>query len=103
VLERPQRRERLLEAGDDDLEDLDRPVEVFEPLRAEVLRRAGQLLLLVLEKREGRWRDQDLTAVPGRTDARGAMYRKAEVAVGSERRVAGVDSHPHLHHGPFGP
>ena len=93
----------LLEAGDDDLEELDRPVEVFQPLRAEILRRAGQLLLLVLEEREGRWRDQDLTAVAGRADAGGAVHRKPQVAVGRERRVTGVDPHPHSDRGPFRP
>ena len=39
VLERPQRRERRLQAGDDELVDAHRPVEVLQPLRAEVAQR----------------------------------------------------------------
>jgi hypothetical protein len=56
---------------------------------------AAQLVLLVLEQRVGCLRDEDLSAVPGSADAGSTVDGQAEVAVGGDRGVAGVDAHPH--------
>ena len=64
---RAQRREVAVEALDRELVDADRPVEVLQLMRPEVVqRRAVAALLLVLEQRPGRLREQDLAAVARR-------------------------------------
>jgi hypothetical protein len=40
--------------------------------------------------------EQDLSAVPGRTDPRGAMHTDAHVPLLADLRFAGVHAHPHL-------
>ena len=61
---------RLIEA--------DRPVEVLEPLLAEVSQEDVEIvLLLVLEQGLRRLGDEDLPAVPGRTNPCRAVHRRA--------------------------
>ena len=49
---------------------------------------------LVAEQRARRLRKQDLAAVAGRADARGADDVEPEVALVADRRLAGVQAHP---------
>ena len=43
-------------------------------------------------------RDQDLTPVPRRGDARGAVHIDTDIALGSEHRLACVNSHSNSNH-----
>ena len=55
-----------------------------------------KVLLLVLQQRLGRLRDEYLPAVPGRSDARRAMDGKSRVAAVVRDRLACVQAHPDL-------
>jgi len=79
------------------------PVEVLEPLLAEVAEEDVQVLLLVLEQRLRRLRDEHLTTVASGADAGGAVDRQAGIAAVRYNRLAGVDPHPHLHLHPVRP
>ena len=81
-------RARLVEAH--------RPVEVLESLLAQVAQEDVQVLLLVLEQRLGRLRDEDLAAVAGGADACRAVHGEARVAAVGRARLAGVQTHAHL-------
>jgi hypothetical protein len=90
------RRKRLGQPGRGRLVEADRPVEVLEALLAEVPQEDVEVFLLVLEERLGRLRDEDLPAVPGRSDPRRAMDGKSRVAAVVRDRLAGVQAHPDL-------
>jgi hypothetical protein len=62
----------------------------LQPMRAEV---AG---LDPRDERRGRRRQEHLTAVPGRGDAKGADHVEARVALLAEQRDTRVESHAHL-------
>ena len=53
-----------------------------------------ELLLLVLEQRPCRLREQDLPAVAGIADAGGAVDGEPDVLIADERRLARVDADP---------
>jgi hypothetical protein len=53
-----------------------------------------EVLLVVLEQRLGRLRDEDLTAMPGRSDPRRAMDGKSRVAAVVRDGLARVQAHP---------
>ncbi len=63
----------------------DGPLEVLEPLLAEIAEEDVQVLLLVLEERLRRLRDEDLSAVPGGADSRRPMHGEAGVAAVAAR------------------
>ena len=80
----------------DELVDAHRPVEVLQPMRAEVVRRAGQLLLLVLEQRPGRLRDAG-SGRRGRRRRSGRRGGRPARGTGppASRRLARVHADPH--------
>jgi len=73
-------------------------LDVLQVLLAEVadVHAVGQL---VADERAGRLRDEDLTAMPGGADARGANDVQPDVALVADGRLAGVQAHADAHVG----
>ncbi len=88
VLERPQRRELRLEAGCQKLVERLRLRQVLEAVLAEVAR-------LRVREIARRLREQHLPAVRRGGNTRGPVDVEADVVVADDRRLAGVQSHPH--------
>ena len=100
---RSNRREALRQLGPGHLVEAHWPVEVLEPLLAEVAEEEVEVLLLVLEERLRRLGDEHLATVRGSPDARGAVHGEARVAAVGSDRLAGVDAHAHAHLGAVRP
>ena len=60
---------------------------------------ADALGQVVADERAGRLREEDLAAVASRADPRRADDVQPEVALVADRRLAGVQAHPHAHRG----
>ncbi len=88
-------RKRLGEAVGGRLVQTDGPVEILQPLLAQVAQEDVEVLLLVLEQRLGGLGEEDLAAVAGRPDARRAVDRKARVPAVGRDRLPCVEPHPH--------
>jgi hypothetical protein len=99
----PDGRERGREPVGGRLIETNRAVKVFEPLLAEVAKEDVQVLLLVLEERLRRLRDEDLAAVTSGAYSRRPMHGEAGVAAVARDRLARVQAHPHLDLDPVGP
>ena len=91
----PERRERLLEAGADDLRQMLRGIDRPKPVRPEV-DEAERRAHLAGDEVAGRLRDEDLSTVAGRADAGRAMDVDADVPFGGAHRFSGVEAHPIL-------
>ena len=88
-----QRREVRRQPRSNELKDALRVFDVLQLVRAEVDELdVGQLL--VLDDRRGRLREENLPAVPGGHDSRGAVHPEADVVVVRDRRLTGVHAHP---------
>ena len=98
ALQRPRRREALRKAFDEQLVEPERLLEILESLGPEVAHDEARLLpLLVHQQVACRVRDEHLPAVRSRADPRCAVDGDADVAaLAGQRRLAGVDTHPHL-------
>jgi hypothetical protein len=84
----------VLEPGRDELVEMLRLVEVLELVLTEVSQGdVGDGV--VAEQLASGLRDEHLTAVPGRADARRAVDAEADVTLASHGRLARVDAHPH--------
>ena len=92
---RLQRRELARAAVDRQLVDV-LVLDVLQVRLAEVVD-ADALGQLVPEQRARRLRDEDLAAVARRADARRAHDVEPDVALVADRRLAGVQPHPHAH------
>ena len=82
------RRKRVGQAACVCLIEADRPVEVLEPLLAEVSQEDVEILLLVLEQGLRRLRHEDLPAVPRCTDPCCAVHREPGVTAVAARPPA---------------
>ena len=89
-----QRGERGGQSGHVNLGDVLGVVQVLQAVLAEVAE-GGPVGKVVLHQGAGGPGDQDLAAVPGRGDARGAVHVDADVALVREQRLPGVKTHPH--------
>ncbi len=90
----PQRGERIGEAGYHQLPDPLGPIEVLQPVFAEIpdVETGGQT---VLHERVRGLRQQHLTAVSRGTQPGGAMHSEPDETVGPRGWFGGVDAHPH--------
>ena len=66
-----------------------RRTQILQPVLAQITQRHGRV-----EKRLGRLRDEDLSAVAGAHDAGSAVDVHADVALVAHNRLAGVHTHP---------
>jgi hypothetical protein len=99
--QRPRWREHLVAVRAGELVEPLGPVEVLQPVMAEVVqhRHAG----LGAHGGQGGGRDQHLAAVGGRADPGGPVQVHPDVVVVGDRRRAGVDPHPHPQDDPARP
>src|SRR5436190_6578181 len=81
------------EIRDQELEETLRPSQILEPMLAEVPK--GSALDLLSKQVTRRLRDEHLSAMGGRTNAGPAVNVLADIALGGDRRLAGVDADPH--------
>ena len=72
-----------------ELEEPDRPLEVLQPVLAE-------LSQLAVDERPRRRRDDNLATVAGRGDPRGTVQLAAGIALARQQRLARMQAHPHL-------
>jgi hypothetical protein len=77
-------------------------LDVLQVLAAEV-DDLGARRRVVPEQRARRLRHQDLAAMTGGADPRGAHDVQPEVTLLADRRLAGVQAHPHAHDRVLGP
>ena len=80
------------QAGDIELVDALRPIEILEPVLAEVAQ-GGSLELCVLEDGRGCQRDEDLAPVSCSHDPGRAVHAEPVVALGGGARLGRVDPH----------
>ena len=78
-------------------------VQRAQPVGAEVDRAPIGAAQLVGDQVAGRLGDEDLAAVAGRADPRGAVDVEPDVALRGAPRLAGVEPHPVAHRDPVGP
>ena len=97
-----QRRERLTKPSDNELEDTLRAREVLERVHAEVAycEAFGEPFARGLPDSA---REQDLTAMTGRHNPRGAVHVEALVAIGRDGGLSRVEPHPDEHRRAGGP
>ena len=98
----PQRPKVVGQAFCNKLEDPFRPIEILQPMLAQVTQlRFGKLV--VAEHRTGRLRDEDLAPVTGRHDPRSAMDAQTVIALLGLSGLARVDPHAHAQLDPHRP
>ena len=85
------------------LVETDGPIEILQPLLPEVAQEDVQVLLLVLEQRLRRLRDEDLSAVARRTDPCGTVHGEPGVAAVVRDRLTGVQAHSNVDLDALGP
>src|SRR5205823_7968551 len=86
------RRVQALQRGEVAVAELVDPLRRGQILEAVIAEVSQALCACKLTRRPG---NEDLAAVPGRGDARGAVHVDADVALVREQRLPGVETHPH--------
>ena len=94
AVESVRRRELLWKSRDDELEQSLRPEDVLERVLAEV-EQLDSVELEVLHDSRRCVREEDLTAMPGGADPRGAVDADADVALLVHEGLGRVDAHTH--------